>query len=137
MTLEEVQKEIDRLNAIKRELEVKDLEHYESRARQFVGKCYRNHEGQVIKIIGIPQRVYGGDFQWHYKKHYFQALYLQYASLPDEHDYYDDFAPCYCDEIYFDVTQFERPYDYIEITKEEFNEEFDKCIAHFKEQIDV
>ena len=136
MTREEIQKEIDRLRALDRELEAKEQARYNTRAVQFVGKCYRK-ENKVFKIVEPLKRVYDGDFRWHYEKHRFIVLYLQYPRLPDEDDYWDDFTPVYYDELYFDITQFEAPYNCIEITQEEFNAEFDKCIAHFKEQINV
>lgn len=136
MTRDEIQKEIDRLRALDRKLEEKELARYESRAKQFVGKCYRNAD-KVFKILSIPKKTYGGDFRWHYRKHYFPILWLQYESLPDDYDDFYEYSPLYCDELYFDVTQFDEPYCCTEITQEEFNAEFDKCIAYFKELINV
>lgn len=133
MTLDEIQKEIDKLQAIKRELEQQEQERYNAKAAQFVGKCYRFDNGQVCKILSIPQRTYEADFHYHYRKHCFPALFLQYV-LPFDED--DNFSPCYLDEIYFDI-QFEKPLHSTEITKEEFDAEFDKRIVYFKEQINV
>ena len=137
MTLKEVQKEIDRLNIMKRQIEEQEFNDYNAKAVQFVGKCYRSARGEVFKILAVPQRTYGGDLQWHYNAHRFPALYLNRAYFPGQDDYFDDFVPCYCDEIYFDVTKCDEPFYTVEITQEEFNAEFDKCIAHFKEQINV
>ena len=133
MTLDEVQKEIDKLKGIERKLIEEEEERYNAKATKYVGKCYCNRKGVVLKILRIPQRVYGGDFQWHYRRHYFPVLCLRRVSLSD--GYLDDFTPCYCDEVYFDIYHFNAPKGYTEITQDEFNEEFDICIEHFKEQI--
>lgn len=135
MTLNEIQKEIDRLNAIKREIKEQEFNTYSAKAAQFVGKCYRSIDGKVFKILAVPQRIYAGDFQWHYREHHFPALFLREDSFLS--DYLDEFTPCYCDEIYFDTTESSSPRYATEITQEEFNAEFDKCIAYFKEQINV
>ena len=137
MTREEIQIEIERLRALDRELEVKEQVRYEARAKQFVGRCYRNITGQVFKIIDIPRKTYHCDFSTTYRKHYFKVFQLEYAYFPDDYEDFDEFAPCHCDEYYFDVIQFDNPYGCTEITQEEFDAEFDKCIAHFKEQISV
>lgn len=136
MTLDEVYKEIDRLNVIRRELESKEQERYDAKAAQYVGKCYRYDDGRVFKILGIPVRTCNADFRCVYRKHSFPALLLQYVSPIDEDCCFDELSPCYCDEIYFDI-QFDKPLGTTEITQEEFNAEFDKCIAHFKELINI
>lgn len=134
MTREEIQKEINRLRALDYELAAKEQERYNIKAGKFVGKCYRK-ENKVFKIVEPLKKVYDGDLRWHYEKHRFIVLHLQYSRLPDDDEYWDDCTPFYYDEFYFDITQYEVPYGCIEITQEEFNTEFDKCVAHFKEQI--
>lgn len=146
MTLKEVQKEIDRLNAIKRELEEQEREAHRQAARQFVGKCYKSDEGNVAKIIGIPRTIH---HMTHvvYNPYQFPAVFLNYPDMPREegiHCKLDEFTPLYYDTIYLDIKN-EHPGrslmfwedQWEEITQEEFNEEFDRCIEHFKEQINV
>ena len=146
MTLKEVQNEIDRLNRIKRELEEQDRESHRQAAHQFVGKCYKSNKGKIAKVISIPrtiQHMTGTE----YNQYRFPAVFLNYPSaLRDEciYDDTDEFVPLYCDTMYLDITAetpgrnacfWEDQWD--EITPEEFDAEFDKCIASFKEQISV
>ena len=142
MTLGEVRKEIDRLNAIKRELEKEEREEHKKKARQFVGKCYKRDDGVFCKIISVPVEIYTG-YGTLYNEYQFPALFLQFSEGVNErsykHDNIDEFVPCYCDTIYFNIANqlpggF-RDHVFEEITPEEFNTEFDKCIAHYKELI--
>ena len=136
MTLEEVQKEIDRLHAIKRELESVEQRDYDEKCKVFVGRCYKyDDSGRIFKILAIPRKYLEADFHYRYNKYKFPTLVLNTASHPLPYDYFDDFVPCYCDEVFFDIDKYTTPYKSTEITQEEFNAEFDKCIAHFKELI--
>lgn len=138
MTLEEVQKEIDRLNTIKRELESIDRVEHDKACKKFVGRCYKyDDSGRIFKILDIPRRYLEADFHYRYNKHQFPVLFLNMASRPLPHDYFDDFVPCYCDDVLFDIYKYETPYKTTEITQEEFDAEFDKCIEYFKELINV
>ena len=143
MTLDEVRREIDRLNAIKRELEKEEREEHKRKARQFVGKCYKRDDGAFCKIVSIPLEIWTM-YSTSYNEYQFPALFLQFPEGINErnykHDNIDEFVPCYCDTIYFDIKN-EFPGDMLhgnvfeEITPEEFNTEFDKCIAYYKELI--
>lgn len=151
MTASEIRAEIRRLQAMEKELEKEEREKNKELARKFVGKCYKRHDradcesdGVFCKIIGIPVEIWNL-YSTSYNPYQFPALFLRFPKKPSERSYkhsdIDEFTPCYCDNIYFDVargcpgsTLFEEEY-FEEITQEEFNAEFDKCIAHFKEQI--
>lgn len=135
MTLAEVMAEIDRLQAIKRELESIDQVEYDKRCKKFVGRCYKYDNGRIFKILAIPRKYLDVDFHSRYNKYNFPVLVLNTASFPLPCDYFDDFVPCYCDEVFFDIDKYKMPYNTIEITSEEFDTEFDKCIAHFKELV--
>lgn len=144
MTLKEVNKEIDRLKVVQRELEEQEREAHRQAARQFVGKCYKSNKGNVIKIVGVP-RTFVAMTHTSYNPYQFPAIFLQYAKMPREryiHDDSDEFLPTYYDTVYLDIkkgipcmNEILNYEVYQEITQEEFNVEFDKCIAHFKEQI--
>ena len=68
---------------------------------------------------------------------YFPVLRLNYSRFPNWCEEFEEYlTPCFHDEIYFDI-RYETPANMTEITQEEFNAEFDKCIERFKEQIDV
>lgn len=146
MTLKEAKDEMYRLKNIVRELEEKEREAHREDARKFVGKCYKDGSGKALKIIGIPrtyQRMMGTD----YNPYQFPAVFLQYPDTPREQcirDELDEFAPCYCDTVYINVEKgvpgcgLQVKSDiYQEITKEEFDAEFDKCMVSFKEKINV
>lgn len=146
MTHKEIDAEISRLQALKRELEEKEREEHREKARKFVGKCYKSNNGNVAKIIGIPQTIHHMTHV-EYNQYQFPAVFLNHTDMPREQCVrceLDRFRPLYCDTIYFNIAK-ELPGSILlsqedqweEITPEEFDEEFDKCIKHFKEQIKV
>lgn len=137
MTRKEIQKEISRLQVMLREAEEQEREQHRERARKFVGKCYKSIYGDRFKIIGVPRtRLLMTGVA--YNKYQFPAIFLQYAYMPREQYICDEteFAPCYYDEVNFNIDSLDTSI-YQETTSEEFNAEFDKCIKHFKEQINV
>lgn len=146
MTASEIRVEICRLQALERQMEEEERNKHREAARKFVGKCYKSNKGKIAKVISIPrtiQHMTGTE----YNQYRFPAVFLNYPStLRDEciYDDIDEFAPLYCDTMYLDITAetpgrnacfWEDQWD--EITPEEFDAEFDKCIASFKEQISV
>lgn len=143
MTQREIQNEISRLQIMLREEEEKEREEHRKQARKFVGKCYRSPgaDVQVLKIIGIPiTKLYMSG--QNYNEYQFPALFLEYPNQLKEKsidDQLDEFSPLQFDTIYFNIKNNAPGYDgnYVEITNEEFNAEFDKCINHFKELIGV
>jgi hypothetical protein len=147
VTLKEIQKEIDRLNILKRQLEEQVREAHRQQARKFVGKCYKSENGKLIKIIDIP-RTFLAMTHSQYNEYQFPAIFLNYPdNLPRNkyiNDDSDDFSPVYYDTIYMDIKRGIPEEglvicheDYTEITKEEFDAEYDKCMAHFKELTNV
>lgn len=146
MTLKEARDEMYRLQSLVRKLEEEERNKHREAARRFVGKCYKSSKGEILKIIGIPRTyVYmTGD---NYNEYQFPAVFLQYPDMLRERmirDELDEFAPCYCDNIYLNVnvgvptqTINWNSVEYEEIAPEEFDAEFDKCMASFKEKIKV
>jgi hypothetical protein len=139
MNLSEINKEIGRLNVLRRELRQQEIERQKECARKFVGKCYRQTDGPVLKIVGIPQtRLTMTDTI--YEANYFPAVFLNYPNKISETCIHNDelslFEPCYCDTVLFyqwDDNRDKRLYDGLtEISQEEFDREFDKCIKNFK-----
>ena len=153
MTTSEIRAEIRRLQALERELAKEERKEHQELARKFVGKCYKLYErvnceseGVFCKIISVPVEtwtIHGTS----YNPYQFPTLFLQFPESLSKRSYkesdIDEFVPCYCDTIYLDVKRGHpgmilRDDEYFEaITQEEFDAEFDKCIAHFKEQINV
>ena len=76
-----------------------------------------------------------------YNPYRLQAIFLQYpADWTDYHisDDNDDFLPLYIGDINFDIDDGMPDYPgYMEISSEEFNEEFDKRIKYFKEKFKI
>lgn len=139
MTLKEINEEIAKLQALKRQMEDIDVEENKKLARQFVGKCYRVHGTYFIKILGIPRTqltLHGR----HYNEYQYPVLILNYPEkLRDTYIGDDDFYPCHYEDLHFDLWRGDKSkcaIDYHEITEEEFELEFNKCIKHFKKQID-
>ena len=147
MTASEVRAEIRRLQNIEKQLEEEERERHRQQSRKFVGKCYKSENGTVLKIVDIP-RTFLTMTHTDYNKYQFPAIFLNYPeSLPKNRyisDDSDDFTPVYYDTIYMDI---ERGIpedglvicreDYKEISQEEFDAEYDKCMANFKELISV
>ena len=144
MTIREIDKEIAKLQAMRRDLEKQEREQHQEQARKFVGKCYRSRKGSVIKIIGIP-RTYLYMNGTEYDKYRFPAIFLNYPDIAREaiirNDELYEFSPISCDTVHLDIEKgIPNDWDVVydeEITEQEFNAEFDKCIKSFKEKINV
>lgn len=147
MTLKEVKEEIYRFETIKNQLEEQEREVHRQAARKFVGKCYKSNKGRVIKIIDVP-RTRSAMTHVDYNKYQFPAVILHYPEkLPRNRYIIDDsgnFRPIFYTTVYLDIEKgipgdgvlFQTD-QYEEITEEEFETEFDKCMEHFKELIDM
>lgn len=146
MTREEIRAEMSRLGRLERELEEKEREEHRQAARKFVGKCYKSDDGKFIKIIDIP-RTFLAKAGARYDFYKFPVVFLHYPVAIPKNRYIDDdskdFTPVYYDTIYLDIKKGvpeDRPFNrktWEEITQEEFDSEFNKCITHFKELINV
>ena len=139
MTLKEINDEISRLRNIARELENKEREVNKELARKFVGKCYKSDLGCIVKIIGTPRTLLmlSGE---RYEENLFPAVFLHDPKFPCERYCQDDineFAPCCCDTVYFNIKDGKPMFFNEEITQEEFNVELDKCITKFKEMLNT
>lgn len=134
--LKEIDREIEKLQAQRRDIENKQQKEYEKLAKQFVGKCYKTEEYGVFKIVDIPRRYFDAGLRSYYNRKEFVVVFLESHKYPKCPEDFWDFSPCHCDVVSFDATV-GAPSHWLEITKEEFNAEFDKCIAHYKEQISV
>ena len=138
MTLKEVNDEISRLQILQRKMREEEIDNHKEMVRQFVGKCYRA-DGIVFKIIGVPRTRLTMTARI-YNEYQFPALVLQYTNKPCDTYISDDdnFYPCYYDDIYFNLWDDDsnQPKSLYEISKEEFDAEFNKCIEHFKRQVD-
>lgn len=139
MTLNEINDEISRLQTLQRQMREDEINKHKEMVRKFVGKCYRSHDGSVFKIIGIPRTRLTMTSSI-YNEYQFPALVLQYPCRPQETYIVDDdnFCPCYYDDVYFNLwdDKSKKVIRFNEITKEEFDVEFNKCIEHFKKQAD-
>jgi hypothetical protein len=138
MTLKEINDEIGRLQMIQRKMREEEINKHKEMARQFVGKCYRA-DGLVMKIIGVPRTRLTMTAKI-YNEYQFPALVLQYANKPQDTYICDDenFYPCYYDDVYFNIwdENSKQPKSFYEISKEEFDVEFNKCVEYFKRQIE-
>ena len=139
MTLKEINDEISRLQIIQRKMREDEVNQHREMARQYVGKCYKSHDGVIVKIIGVP-RTRLTMVERIYNRYQFPALVLHYPDRPKETyiNEDDNFSPCYYDEVYFNLwdDDSKRPKNFYEISKEEFDYEFNSCIEYYKNQID-
>lgn len=138
MTLKEINDEISRLQVLQRQMREEEINQHKEMARQFIGKCYRI-DGLVFKIIGVPRTRLTMTSSI-YNPYQFPALVLHYANKL--RDIYvseeDNFYPCYYDDVYFNLwdDDSKQPKSFYEISKEEFDVEFNKRIEYFKKQVD-
>lgn len=138
MNIREIDKEIGRLNAIRRDLQEKERERKKELARKFVGKCYRDIYGTALKIVGIPQTRLTMTNQI-YEENMFPAVFVNHTTKISEtcisNDELSLFAPCYCSTVQFyqwDENQ-NKNYDGLtEISQEEFDFALDKSIEIFR-----
>lgn len=139
MTLEEINDEISRLQIIQRQMREEEENKHRAMALQYVGRCYRSFYGQFIKIIGVPRTRLTMTSKI-YNAYQFPAVVLQYTHKPNETYIIDgdEACPFYYDDVYFNLWDDDssQPKSHYEITKEEFDAEFNKCVEHFKRQID-
>lgn len=139
MTLKEINDEINRLQVLQRQMRENETNQHKEMARQYIGKCYRSYYGQFIKIIGVPRTRLTMTSKI-YNEYQFPALVLQYTHKPNETYILDDDEACpfYYDDVYFNIwdDNSTKPKSHYEISKEEFDAEFDRCIEHFKRQVD-
>lgn len=139
MTLKEINDEISRLQILQRQMREKEIDKHKEMVRKFVGKCYRTDKGLIIKIIGIP-RTRLTMMSSIYNEYQFPALILHRPDKLRETYISDDdkFTPCYYDNVYFNIwdNKSKSPRSFTEITKEEFDLEFNKCVEYFKKQVD-
>lgn len=145
MTLIEVKKEIHRLKIIQNQLEEQEREAHRQAARKFVGKCYKSNNGRVIRIIDVP-RTFVAMTHIGYSEYQFPAVILHHPDkIPNNRyvkDDSEDFKPIFYTTVYLDINKgvpgdgvLYQPDQYEEITEEEFEAEFDKCMEHFKRLI--
>lgn len=138
MNIREIDKEIGRLNAIRRDLQEKEVERKKELARKFVGKCYRDIYGTALKIVGIPQTRLTMTNQI-YDENEFPAVFVNHPTKISEtcisNDELSLFAPCYCANVLFyqwDENQ-NKNYDGLtEISQEEFDFALDQSIDLFR-----
>ena len=139
MTLKEINDEISRLRNIARELENKEREEKKELPRTYVGQGYTSDSGSIVKIIGLPRTLLmlSGE---RYEENMFPAVFLHDPKFPCERycqDDIDEFVPCSCGTVYFNIKDGKPMFFDEEITQEEFNVELDKCIIKFKEMLNT
>lgn len=139
MTLKEINAEINRLQALQRQMREEEINKHKEMARKFVGKCYISSDGSIFKIIGIPRTRLTMTASI-YNEYQFPALVLQYPNKPSETYIVDDenFCPFCYDEVYFNVWDDKsmNKLRFHEIPKEVFDVRFNECLERYKKQIE-
>lgn len=133
MTLKEIDEEIKRLKRLRDVERDKEIAELQKTAEKNVGRCFEVN-GIYVKVVGVPQDKYqfAGD---NFNPYQYPAIYLDY----DDVKTLPNCIPFYSETLYSGAwgeggnPSFERKCR--EISREEFNEEFEKRIREFREKI--
>ncbi|MDD6023621.1 MAG: hypothetical protein PUC06_05180 [Oscillospiraceae bacterium] len=133
MTLKEIDEEIRRLKRLRDAEHGKQITELKKAAKKNVGRCFNNN-GVYIKVVGIPQDDYTLTGN-HFNQYQYPALYLEYDDIKE----LPNSMPFYFDTL--DSGAWGEGYNpvidqkYLEVTPEEFNEEFEKRIQEFRKRV--
>lgn len=126
MTIKEIDKKISELKVERRKLEDKEREEFLESAKSNVGRCFKVNN-TFVKVLDVPevkQTKTGVDFN----QYQYPAIWLD-----DEED-----IPFFIDTLFsgawgvgHNITRTE----YKEISKEEFNAEFDRRVTEFVKMV--
>lgn len=128
MTKKEIQDEIQRLSFMLKDIEKDEREAFKETAKNNIGRCFIVG-GKYIKIIDIPHEFWYKSGECDFNPYQYKGLFL------GNKDGSSDMVPFYFDDVFSGIwgignSPFKRQIQ--EISKEEFEQEFDKVIAEFK-----
>lgn len=126
MTIKEIDQKIAELRQERNKLEAEDREKFFEVAKNNIGRCFKVN-GVFVKVLDIPV-VKETKTGTHFNEYQYPALWLAY----------DDGVPFYADTLFsgaWGVGHDLLNNNYEEISKEEFNAEFDRRIAEFVKKI--
>ena len=128
MTIKEIDAEIDRLKAQRREIENAERESYKISAFEFVGRCFLENNKRYIKILGVPCERYTMTSVV-FNRYEFPAI-----TLID-----DELVPFVEEEVNMAALFHKNPFSESikEITHEEFLVAFEKQLLKFRKQMGV
>lgn len=126
MTIKEIDQKIAELRQERHRLEIEDRKKFFEVAKNNIGRCFKVN-GVFVKVLDIPvaEETKTGT---HFNEYQYPALWLAY----------DDGVPFYADTLFsgaWGVGHDLLNNNYEEISKEEFNAEFDRRIAKFVKKI--
>lgn len=128
MTKKEIQDEIQRLSSMLKDIKKDEREALKETAKNNIGRCFIVN-GKYIKIIDIPHEFWYKSGECDFNPYQYKGLFLGYQ------DGSSNMIPFYFDDVFSGIWGIgHSPFkQYIkEISKEEFETEFDKVIAEFK-----
>lgn len=126
MTIKEIDQKIAELRQERHRLEIEDRKKFFEVAKNNIGRCFKVN-GVFVKVLDIPV-VEETKTGTHFNEYQYPALWLAY----------DDGVPFYADTLFsgaWGVGHDLLNNNYEEISKEEFNAEFDRRIAKFVKKI--
>lgn len=132
--IEHLDRQIRHLTVRKAALEIEAIEQWREQARRHVGRCFKVN-GVYAKVIDIP-RGREAPLGYAYNRYQFPALFL--ATQCDEHGV-PSIVPMYEDTIFSGAwgEGNDSVNTYQEITLEEFNQELNRVLDIFRQQIGV
>ena len=126
MTIREIDEQIKYLQNERYKLHKQEIEDFKKNAEKNIGRCFKASNGRYVKVIGVPQERHTmTDID--INMYQYPALFLTDGILPFEVN------TLYSGTWEFKSDNFNGPYD--EITKEEFNEVFEKKLEAFKRNV--
>lgn len=126
MTIREIDEQIKYLQNERYKLHKQEIEDFKKNAEKNIGRCFKESHGRYVKVIGVPQERHTmTDID--INMYQYPALFLTDGVLPFE------LNTMYSGTWEFKGDNFNWPYE--EITKEEFNEVFEKKLEAFKRNV--
>ena len=119
MTIQEIDKQIEELRAIRDILQKQDDEKYLEIAKRNIGRCFKFNDGAYAKIMGMPTDDFGSDFRKYLNKDQYPALYV----------YIDEPIPFDKDFIYLSGDK-ATYWDFSDVGEEVTHEEFKTAFAN-------
>lgn len=126
MTIKEIDEQMRLLKIERDKLYKQEIENFKKDAQKNIGRCFKTKRGEYVKVIGIPQEEITMT-GYRFNEYQYPALFLM-----------DDIQPFEIDTLFtaaWEKGHFQYDGSYEEITKEEFNAEFEKKLESFKRNV--
>lgn len=128
-TIKEIDKQIQELKEERRKLQGKEDEKFLEEARKNIGRCFLVNDRIYVKVIDVPKKEYTLTHV-EFNQYQYPAIYINDSDRKDV-------EPFYYDTLFSGAwgVGIEHLNTYKEISKEEFDSEFDRKMKEFTDYV--